>query len=167
MTTNLADRSLDLPLPTGLSYRKFGGGSAGSVAWPPAENFLYPGTGPGGDTMFFRRPERFWLRAGGNCIAYSTSGSWNRYDYELRLCVSTGSNYANDLNGINFFQKAQAFGGGTDWWGTSIEGLWFCEANTDYAVYFLSKGGNASGNYYYQAQGHYNLWAYTIGEGVY
>lgn len=163
MPSNLSARSSALPLPHGLSYRKWGGGSVGSVAWPPAENFLYPGTGPGGDTMVFNRPERFWLRAGGFCICNGPA-AWTRYDYELRLV--TGGGYNNDLNGINFFQKANATGGGTTWWGTAIEGLWFCEANTDYMVYFLSKGGGGSCTYY-QSQGHWGLWAYTIGEGVY
>ena len=163
MTTSLAARAADAPLPVGVSYKKPGGGGQ-TVAWPPAENFIYPGTGVGGDTMAFNRPERFWLRAGAILSAVGPA-SWARYDYELRLVVN--GNYGNDLNGINFFQKANACGGGTQGWGTSIESLWFCEANTSYIVYLLSKGGDGQGVTYYQSQYSWALWAYTIGEGVY
>ena len=56
----------------------------GTVAWPPAENFIYPGTGVGGDTISLQRPERFWLKAGACCI-YDGPAAWTRYDYGLRL----------------------------------------------------------------------------------
>lgn len=164
MTTALAQRATDAPLPTGISYHKIGGGSVGSVAWPPADNFLYPGTGPGGDTIAFNRPERFWLKAGASIIANGPA-AWARYDYGLEL-VANGVYGGTDLNGIAFFQKANALGGGTTWWGASIESLWFCEANTNYVVDLVSKG-NGAGCTYYQATVHWNLWAYTIGEGVY
>lgn len=163
MPTNLGARPLHAPLPTGVPFRKPGAGSTGP-AWPGAENFLYPGDGSGGDTRVFNRSERFWLRAGA-CTIVAGPG-WTRYDYQLRLVVN--GSYGNDLNGINFFQKANVAGGlgGNGWWGISIEGLFYCEKNTDYIVYFLSKGGGASCAYY-QASVHYYLWAYTIGEGVY
>lgn len=163
MTTRLAARASNVPLPFGLSSKIFGGGSVGTVAWPGAENWILPGTGPGAATATFNRPERFWLRAGACFIAYNATGTWVRYDYKLRLLVSGA--YGNDLNGINFFQKATPNGGGTQWWGNSVEALFFCEANTDYQVYLLSAGGGAANNYY-QAQVHWNLWAYTIGEGA-
>lgn len=165
MTSALAARASSTPLPTGIGYRKITAQAGAAPAWPGAENWLLPGDGQDGGTRVFNRPERFWLRAGGFCICTGPA-AWTRYDYELRLCVNGPSNYGNDLNGINFFQKANAAGGGTTWWGTSIESLWFCEANTDYMVYFLSKGNGASCQYY-QHQVHWGLWAYTIGEGVY
>lgn len=148
----------------GLGYHKIGGGSVGTVAWPPADNFIYPGTGAGGDTIIYNKPERFWLRAGGCCICNGPA-AWARYDYGLELVVN-GTYGGVDLNGVGFVQKANGCGGGTTWWGTSIEALFFCEANTNYNVDLVSKG-NGSGATYYQATVHWNLWAYTIGEGVY
>lgn len=164
MATALAARRADAPLPTGACYKKIGGGSVGTVAWPPTDNFIYPGTGVGGDTIAFNRPERFWLKSGACCICNGPA-AWTRYDYGMELVVN-GVYGGADLNGISFVQKANACGGGTTWWGFSIEALWYCEANTNYTVDFVSKG-NGSGATYYQATVHWNLWAYTIGEGAY
>lgn len=165
MPSNLSTRSLDSPLPNGIAYRKFGSAGGAQVVWPGGDAFIYPGTGAGGDTIAFNRPERFWLRAGAGFIAYTPGGAWSRYDYALEL-VARGVYGGADLNAIAFWQKANGNGGGTSWWGTTIESLWFCEANTNYVVDLVSKGNGPSNNYY-QQQVHWNLWAYTIGEGVY
>ena len=165
MVKTLAARATDFPLPTGIGYKKFGSAGGAQVAWPGGDAFIYPGTGVGGDTIAFNRPERFWLKAGAFCIHYQPSGNWVRYDYGLVLVVN-GVYGAGDLNGIALEQKANGAGGGTSWWGTCIEALFYCEANTNYTVDFVSRGGGAGG-FYYQQQVHWNLWAYTIGEGVY
>lgn len=169
MPSNLAARPSNLPLPMGTILAKKAV-SYGGVVWPNAENYLWGGPGSGGQTGgtgTFRRPERFWLFAGASVIAMNgTAGTWTRHDYQLRLVVNGA--YANDLNGINFFLKAGvAQGVATDPWnGMSISGLFYCEANTDYEVYLLSKN-NPTGISYWQSPNHYNLWAYTLGEGVY
>jgi len=165
MASNLGNRSSNSPLPMGQCIRKLGNNPGAAPAWPPPENWIDPGDGTGGAIGLFNRPERFWLHAGGNCIA-RTDGGWIRYDYQLRLVVN--GSYGNDLNGINFYQKANSLEdhAGNGWWGTSIEGMFYCEANTDYTVHFLSKSSTVS-SYYYQHQVHYNMWGYTIGEGVY
>jgi hypothetical protein len=164
MATNLGVRPSNAPLPHGYGFWKPGGGNA-APAWPPAQNFLYPGDGTGGDTQVFNRPERFWLHAGANVMNGSNVGGWTRYDYGLKLVVNGA--YGNDLNGVGFTQKAHSneSHGGT-WLMTSIEALFYCEANTNYIVYLVSLGGGGN-MLYYQYFTHYNLWAYTIGEGVY
>jgi|tagenome__1003787_1003787.scaffolds.fasta_scaffold20384714_2 hypothetical protein len=163
MPTLLGARPAAVPLPTGVGYKKLSPGN-GPVAWPPQDNWIAASDTVGGETTTFNRPERFWLKAGACIIARST-GAWTRYDYKLRLVVNGA--YGNDLNGTNAFQKATSNENHTDgWWGHSIEGLYYCEANTNYVVYLLSDGGGA-GCQYYQHQVHWHLWAYTIGEGVY
>lgn len=169
MTTSLAARPSAQPLPMGTALARRAV-SYGSVIFPGPENFLWGGPGSAGqtgETGVFNRPERFWLHAGASFICYNAAANtWTRYDYELRLVVN--GNYGNDLNGINFFQKANPVWGsaGDPWLGVSISGLFFCEANTNYTVYLLSKGSPAN-VYYYQSPNHYNIWAYTIGEGAY
>jgi hypothetical protein len=163
----LASRPVDSPLPTGVGLKKRGA-DVGGVVWPGAENWIYPGDGSGGNIGTVRRPERFWLHAGASFIIYNAAASgWERFDYQLRLCVNGPSNYGNDLNGINFFQKASSSENHPNpWWGMSIAATFFCEADTDYDVYLLSK--SSSPDIYYGQWGvHYNLWSYTIGEGVY
>lgn len=164
MTTALAARSSNVPLPTGTVLKRRGVDSA-APAWPGPENFLYGGPSLNAETGVFRRPERFWLAAGASIIESATStAAWLRVDYELRLVVNGA--YGNDLNGINFFQKATAaYPTANSWQGVSIEGKFFCEANTDYNVYLLSKSNTANAAYY-QAQVHWNMWGYTIGEGA-
>ena len=165
MATNLAIRPSNVPLPTGVNDRRRHASEVGAVAWPGAENWLLVAPGVGGEVGPFNRPERFWLKAGASIIAGVYAGGWTRYDYQLRLVVN--GSYGNDLNGINLFQKANSGEMHTNYWqGISIEGLWYCEANTNYIVYLLSKGYGTN-TYYWQGFNHYNLWAYTIGEGVY
>ena len=106
------------------------------------------------------------MKAGASIIASPVNaGYWTAYVYKLRLLVNGA--YNNDLNGVQQFIKYNSVEAHPDsWWGTSIEGLYYCEANTNYEVYLLS--GYAGGDtYYYRSSGHMNIWAYTIGEGVY
>ena len=170
MTTALGARPSATPLPTGTILSKRSS-DAGSVVWPSTDNYLWMGPGAGGvsgSTGVFNRPERFWLKAGSSHIASPvTAAGWYAYVYALRLVVA--GNYGNDLNGYGTHTKYNSCdgpGGGNNWWGASIEALFYCEANTDYQVYLLSRyaGGNV---YYYQSNVHMNLWAYTIGEGAY
>jgi hypothetical protein len=166
MPTNLGVRPNTAPLPTGTAVKKRGKTGAGvGSAYPAPDNFILPGDGSGALIGPFNRPERFWLHAGASIISYQPSG-WIRYDYKLRLV--TGGGYNNDLNGSQTHQKANVWGGSaTDpWWGTSVEALFYCEANTDYTVYLLSASSSPNG-VYYQSSGHWNMWGYTIGEGVY
>lgn len=168
MTTVLGARPTNAPLPFGNILAKRGA-DYGSVTWPSTDNYLWMGPGAGntsGSTGVFNRPERFWLKAGAAMIALPIPASgWVAYVYALRL-VANG-NYANDLNGNGTFTKYNSVETHPDgWWGTSIESLWFCEANTNYEVYLLSRYGGGN-TYYYQSNGHLNLWAYTIGEGAY
>jgi len=167
MPTALGARSSGAPLPTGIAAN-LRAADVGQVAWPATDNWLLPGTGGGGRTGVFRRPERFWLKVGASIIATPvTANAWYAYVYALRLLIAGA--YGNDLNGNGTFTRYNSCDGpaaGNNWWGSSISALFYCEANTDYEVYLLSRyaGGNV---YYYQSNGHYNMWAYTIGEGVY
>ena len=164
MATNLSARASGAPLPTGLTAKKPGAGNTG-VAWPAIDNWLLPGDGSGAELGPFNRPERFWLRAGASFIEHCAAAAWTRYDYKWRLVVNGA--YGNDLLGFNAVQKANSNSANPNpWWGISIEALWYCEANTNYIAYLLSAGNGASSSYY-QYVGHYNIWAYTIGEGVY
>jgi hypothetical protein len=162
MPTNLGARPSTSPLSTVVGVKKRGNVTGATVAYPAADNFILPGDGSGATTGTFNRSERFWLCCGGDFISYTTPG-WVTYYYKLRLLVN--GSYANDLNGNQTFQKANVWGG-ADWFGSSIEGRYYCEANTNYEVYLLSGGANAAGSYY-QSSGHWNMWAYTVGEGVY
>ena len=162
MTTALAQRATDAPLPTGISYHKIGGGSVGTVAWPPADNFLYPGTGPGGDTIAFNRPED----SGSNPELAHCNGpaAWARYDYGLVLVVN--GVYGGTTSTGSPSSEGQRPGWRHNVVGHVDRGPGYCEANTNYTVDLVSKG-NGAGCTYYQATVHWNLWAYTIGEGVY
>lgn len=165
MTTALGSRPSATPLPTGITANKRGA-DVGGITWPATDNFLIVDTD--GSTGVFRRTERFWLRVGASLIASPvTAAGWYAYVYALRLVVN--GSYGNDLNGYGTHTKYNSCdgpGGGNNWWGSSISALFYCEANTDYMVYLLSRyaGGNV---YYYRSNGHINMWAYTIGEGVY
>jgi hypothetical protein len=111
---------------------------------------------------------RFWLVAGANWICSPpASPDWNRFDVAIYLLVNGA--YGGDLNGQTFHQNADSMPGGgyyTGWQGNSIEARFFCEANTAYHARFLAQGGG-SGNVYYRSKEHLNMWAYTVGEGVY
>jgi hypothetical protein len=167
MPTTLGARSGGAPLPTGVITNLLPA-NVGSATWPATDNWLLPGTGGGGRTGVFRRSERFWLRAGASIITQPvTAAQWVAYVYAMRLVVN--GSYGNDLNGNGTFTKYNSCdgpAGGNNWWGSSIAALFFCEANTDYEIYLLSRyaGGNT---YYWQGAPHYNMWAYTIGEGAY
>ena len=167
MATNLAAQPSNAPLPTGITLSKRAA-DYGSVSWPGVDNYLWMGPGAGnvgGNTGIFNRPERFWLKAGASLITLPTGTGWIGYVYAMRLVVNGG--YNNDLNGIGIFTKYNSVETHSDsWWGSSIESLFYCEKNTNYEVYLLSRygGGNV---YYYQSNGHMNMWAYTIGEGAY
>ena len=152
------------PLPTGASVKKRGRTDTGAnVAYPGNDNYLLPGDGSGAAIGPFNRPERFWLHAGGYAILYGPS--WTSTYYKLRLVVNGA--YNNDLNGLQISEKCTPMGGASDaWFGVSIEMLYYCEANTDYQVYLLAGGGGAGG-VHYQWHAHWNMWGYTIGEGVY
>jgi hypothetical protein len=167
MATALGARPMNIPIPTGAAM-KVPVAEVGNVIYPATDNWLLPGTGGGARTGVYRRTERFWLRAGASTIALPTAGgAWTAYVYAMRLVVN--GSYGNDLNGYGIHTKYNSVdgpAGGNNYWGTSISCLFYCEANTDYEVYLLSRygGGNV---YYYQANSHYNMWAYTIGEGAY
>lgn len=165
MTTALGARLSNVPLPAGVTLRKRAA-DVGSVVWPATDNFLLLGGGQDGSTGVFRRSERFWLKAGAALICSpTTAGGWYAYVYAMRLVVNGA--YGNDLNGYGIHTKYNSVEVHTDsWWGSSIESLFYCEANTDYQVYLLSRYGGGN-TYYYQSNGHMNLWAYTIGESVY
>ena len=76
----------------------------------------------------------------------------------LRLRTATCASMAlaimaNRSERRQFLPESQRIGGGTRWWGTSIEGLLFCEANTNYIVDFFPRA-MAQGSLYYQATVH-------------
>jgi hypothetical protein len=114
----------------------------------------------------FNLPYRYWLCAGANWMAAVSAGAWTRYDVALYLLIN-GAAYGADLNGQTYMQNAdsQTAAGGS-WDGQSIETKFFCEANTTYHVRLLSQNSPASTSYY-QHPVHMNMWAYTVGEGVY
>lgn len=167
MPTALGARPSNAPLPVGTTLARRATSEAGTATWPATDNYLIM-SGGSGNTGVFRKTERFWLKAGASLICCPvTAAQWVAYVYALRLVVNGA--YGNDLNGNGTFTRYNSVdgpAGGNNWWGTSIEALFYCEANTNYDVYLLSRyaGGNT---YYYQSNGHMNLWAYTIGEGVY
>ena len=165
MATNLGVRPSNIPLPMGIAGRRIGA-SHQAPAWPGVDNFILPGDGAGGMHGPFNRPERFWLHCGATFICSCAYPGWISYYYKWQLVVN--GSYGPDLLGSdNRFQKVNSGEQHPDgWFGTSVEGLYYCEANTDYSVYLLSGGGGASCNYY-QSEGHYNIWAYTVGEGAY
>jgi len=163
MTTNLGALPSNVPLKTGVSQKRIPAAGA-AVVWPPAENYLLPGSGEPGEVGPIIRPHRFWWCVGASIINHCNTG-WQRYDYQLRLVVN--SVYGNDLNGINYFQKANSNENhGGSWLMSSIEARWYCEANTTYHCYLLSKSSSPN-CYYYQHPEHYTLWSYTVGEDVY
>src|SRR3954452_6428264 len=160
MTVALGAMPSNAPLPvgTGMPIRSPGGGT---VARQPAGNWMYlgPGDTNGMQIGVFRRTYRFWLKAGATNIAYMPGG-WERFDWHIYLLVN-GAAYSGDLNGVKMVQKAMSSEGNghTDpWLVCSIEGQFYCEANTDYHLRLLTGGG---GGYYYQHPVHLNMWAYT------
>jgi hypothetical protein len=173
----LGARSSVSPHPAGKPFRH-PCAAAGSIAFPGAASFLTldPSSGGSGWSTWsqaqlgpYNLPTRFWLVAGANWICHPpTSPDWNRFDVAIYLLVNS-SVYSGDLNGQVFHQNADSMPGGgyfADWQGNSIEAKFFCEANTTYHPRFLAQGGGG-GNLYYQAPHHMNMWAYTVGEGVY
>lgn len=162
MPTNLGAQPSNAPLATGTTRHKRAF-DIGSTGWPGVDNFLL--VDADGSTGVFNRPARFWLKAGAGLIAYPLVAGWVGYVYALRLVVN--GVYNNDLNGNQIFTKYNSLETHSDsWWGSSIEALFYCEANTNYQVYLLSRYGGGN-TYYYRSTGHLNLWAYTIAEGVY
>ena len=165
------------PLTTGKPV-KHPCAAGGAIAFPGAGGFMVldPSTGGSGYQTWWQAqlgpynlPYRYWLNAGANWIAYS-GGSWTRYDVMLRLLINAAA-YGPDLNGQAFHQNADSQPGASvdnypEWQGQSIEAKFFCEANTTYHVRFESQGGGGSVNYF-QHPIHMNMWAYTVGEGVY
>ena len=99
-------------------------------------------------------------------MAYVNAANWTRYDVALYLLIN-GAAYGADLNGQTYMQNAdsQSAAGGL-WDGQSIETKFFCEASTTYHVRLLTQNSPAN-VYYYQHPIHINMWAYTVGEGVY
>jgi hypothetical protein len=159
---NLAAQPSNAPLPVGVGIPKRAA-SGGTIAYPGAGNYIVVS----GDAQVgpFQRTYRFWLCAAAFFIYYSP-GAWTRYDYILSLLVNGA--YNPDLNGIQYFQKAnsgESTGHADPWLGADIEGKFFCEANTQYYVRLLSQSNN--GGSYYQSPNHINMYAYTVGEGVY
>ena len=165
MAIALGAQPSNAPLPVGQSH-PIRVANYGAIARPGSGNWMYqgPGSANGMQVGPFRRTYRFWLKVGSTYIAYM-AGGWERFDWIHRLVVNGG--YANDLNGYGFNQKAmscEGTGHGDPWITCSLESQWYCEANTDYHVQQLTYGGTG---YYYQSSGHNNMWAYTVGEGVY
>lgn len=168
MATNLGARASNARLPLGYPSRSFANYD-GQTNWPPNNAGMTLDAFGKCATQTFNRPERFVLKVGATTICRVAAGQgFARYDMKLQLAV--GSNYVNDLNGYCVFQKANWVVGTIDnnWKGTTIEGIWLCEANTPYYVNFLSGWDVAPGYvYYYRHPFYMNLWAYTFGEGAY
>jgi hypothetical protein len=149
--------------------------AAGGVAFPGAENFLIldpTSGGSGWETYWqaqlgpFNLPYRYWLCVGYNNIFANVSGTgWIRFDIQIKLLVNNTA-YGPDINGQTFHQDADSMEYLNNWEGHSIEAKFFCEANTVYHARVLSRN-SPSGVQYYQHPTHSNMWAYTVGEGVY
>lgn len=154
------------PVPVGVgTIQKSSVG--GLVARPAAGNFMFYGPGQAGNFELAApaRPYRFWWRVGASQIVYAT-GAWERLDWQLQLLINNYT-YGNDLNNIGVYQQiigSEGSGHADPWNGSGIEGLFYCEANSNYWVRFLAAGG---GGNYYQHPVHLNMWSYTIAEGVY
>ena len=165
MAIALGVQPSNAPLPMGQSW-PIRVANYGGIARPAAGNWMWqgPGTVNGMQVGPFQRPYRFCLKVGASYIAYM-QGAWERFDWWLRLVVNGG--YGNDLNGIGLVQKAMSSEGTSHhdpWIGCSIEALFYCEANTAYHVQELTAGGTGI---YYQSDGHNNMWAHTVGEGMF
>jgi hypothetical protein len=150
------------PVPAG-SPRKHAVDAGGGIAFPPDGNWINLS---GGIAQLgpFNRPYRFWLRCGCNDI-FASATSWTRYDTQIIL-LKGGVGYVADLNGQTFHQNADSEEATAGWCGSSIEATFYCEANIDWYVRWLTKN-SPGGVQYYQHPTHTNMWAYTVGEGVY
>ena len=157
----LGDRSSVSPLPAGRPVNH-PIGSSYAIAFPPDGNWLNLNAGIA-QVGPFNLPYRYWLRVGCNDI-FDTDTSWVRYDTQIILLVNGA--YGADLNGQTFHQNAESNEASAGWQGTSIEATFYCEANVTYYARWLSKN-SPGGVYYYQHPAHTNMWAYTVGEGVY
>ena len=165
MTTTLGNRPSNVPPPVSVPWR-LRSTDVGGVAWPPAESFIQPGGGANAETPTFNRPERFCLKVGASFIVATSGQAWIRYDYKLSLLINYAA-YGADLNGIPYFRKANSWIGNPDpWFGVSIEGLFYLEANTNYVVRLLTAYNNGACQTF-QSGGYWNMWAYTLGEGAY
>lgn len=156
----LGDRLSNLPVPAGRPFKK-PVYSEGAVAFPPQGNFLY--MSDNGAVGPFNLPYRYWLHVGGNNI-YQNTVAWTRRDVAFFLVVN--GSYGPDLNGRQVHQNADS-SETVNWDGNSIEVQYYCEANTTYNVYWLAQNTPSSQCYYYRHPTHTNMWAYTVGEGVY
>jgi hypothetical protein len=165
MTVALGALPSTSPLPTGRVLSK-AISAGGQVAFPSSGNWFYAGPGLADPMQLgpFNLPYRYLLFAAVNMIVY-VNAAWTRYDQQIQLANASGE--VADLNGISYFQKAdssEAHGG--SWVGASIEARFYCEANLPYYVRLLSLSSPAN-TYYYQHPVHLNMFAYTVGEGVY
>ena len=171
MPINLADYPSNIPLRTGQLKRVIGQPpGAGGVAWPGGANYFWADaptyavpmrTGP------FRSSVRYWLCTYAYCI-YAPPTNWTAAIIALRLVGADGGTPTTDLNGIGYLEQYSSFAiQGGSWLQFPIEGKFFCEANQDYYVQFLSAGGGAGGMYYSGYKEHLQMTSYTIGEGVY
>jgi hypothetical protein len=134
--------------------------SAGGVAFPPQANWIVLDTD--GSVGPFNLPYRYWLHVGSNNIYYCST-AWTRRDVAHRLVVNGA--YGSDLNGRSLHQNADS-SETVHWDGNSLESQWYCEANVAYHVYWVS-WNSPGGVQYYRHPTHTNMWAYTVGEGVY
>jgi hypothetical protein len=161
MPTLLGARSSVSPLPAGRPTRK-AVGSAGQLGFPAAGNWIDSG---GGSSQLgpFNLPYRFWLCAITNQI-FNSAVAWTRYDIVIRLIVNGA--YGADLNGQSLHQNADSETNAV-WAGQSLEAKFYCEANTRYDLQVLTYNTPANQVWYYQSPGHQNMYAYTVGEGVY
>jgi hypothetical protein len=167
MATALGVQPSNAVLPVGTGYPSPAIGTVGDIKWPAPINWIYASGTNGMQIGPVRRTYRFWLCIGATIITKSTA-AFERYDYMLRFIVN--GSYNNDLNGIGFLQKCNASEGTSHadpWQSQSIEGKWYCEANTDYNVQLLTVSTTTTNIYYWQGAIHQNMWGYTVGEGVY
>ena len=111
----------------------------------------------------FYLPYRYWLHVGANNI-YFCGVAWTRRDVAFRLLVN--GSYGNDLNGRGLHQNADS-GEASSWDGNGLEAQFYCEANVQYYVDWVSWNTPANATQYYRHPNHTNFWAYTVGEGVY
>lgn len=167
MSVALGALATDAPIPTGRTTYGIRCPGGGLIARPASGNFYCFGAGSTNlcEIAVAAKPYRFWWRVGATKIEYM-AGAWERFDWQLQL-LNTNYAYGNDLNGIGVYQQtlgSEGTGHSDPWNGCGIEGLFYCEANSNYWCRLLTAGG---GGYYYQHPVHFNMWAYTIGEGVY
>jgi hypothetical protein len=158
----LGSRASGVPVPAGRPV-KHACGSAGGIAFPADGNWINMS---GGIAQLgpFNLPYRFWLVAAANNIYLDTT-SWVRYDVQL-IFLQGGVGYVADLNGQTFHQNADSSEASSGWNGQSIQTTFYCEANIDWYVRWLTKN-SPGGVQYYQHPVHTNFYAYTVGEGVY